>query len=144
MKRRLVINEKMETKKKNILIVDDDPNVLDLLKSGLEIMGYNVTACESAAEFERTLKSFRPDLILMDVSMPGEDGISLCRNIKTAKETADIPVIMLTAFSDERTFHDAMLFGANGFLSKPFDMPEVKKKIEELVSKTNVKKENVK
>ena len=129
---------------KNILVVDDDSNLLYLLKSGLEVMGYSVTACGNAAEANKALQGFRPDVILMDVSMPGEDGISLCRNLKLSKDTADIPVIMLTAFTDEKTFHDAMLFGANGFLTKPFDMAEVDKKISECVAKINTKKENQK
>ena len=134
----------MDIKKQKILIVDDDINVLDLFKSGFEVMGYSVTACESGAQAREMLKNFKPDVILMDVSMPGGDGISLCRNLKLSPETAEIPIIMLTAFSDEKTFHDAMLFGANDFITKPFDISEVKKKIEECLARANTKKENQK
>jgi len=134
----------MESKKKNVLIVDDDTNILDLLKSGLEVLGYAVLTSESAAGSESILKNIKPDVILLDVNMPGEDGITLCRNLKLSKSTANIPIIMLTAFNDEKTFHDAMLFGANGFLTKPFEMTDVKQKIEECISKVNTKKENKK
>jgi len=134
----------MENNKKKVLVFDDDANILELLKSGLEVLGYSVAAFESARTAEKILDGFKPDVILMDVSMPDGDGISLCRNLKLSPDTADIPVIMLTAFTDDKTFHDAMLFGANGFLTKPFDILEVKKKIEECIAKANLKKENKK
>jgi len=134
----------MENIRHKVLVIDDDANILDLLKSGLEVMGYNAATCEDVHSFEKLMASFRPDIILMDVNMPGGDGISLCRNLKLSKDTADIPVIMLTAFSDDRTFHDAMLFGANGFITKPFELSDIKKKIEECLGKANLKKENLK
>jgi DNA-binding response OmpR family regulator len=134
----------MDTKKQKILVVDDDVNVLDLLNSGLEVMGYSVTTCESAAAAEKVLEKYKPDIILMDVNMPIRDGISLCRNLKMSRATSEIPIIMLTAFSDKETFHDAMLFGADGFLAKPFEMVEVKKKIEEYITKQNIEKEEKK
>jgi CheY-like chemotaxis protein len=90
------------------------------------------------------IKSSRPDVILMDVSMPGEDGISFCRNLKTSQDTASIPVLILTAFSDGNTFNDAMLFGASGFIAKPFELNEVTKKIESCIAKATIKKEHKK
>lgn len=131
----------MDTSKKRVLVVDDDENVLDLLKTGLEVMGFQVYCTENARTSRDAMKTFRPDVILMDASLPMEDGISFCRSLKHSPDTADIPVLILTAYSDEQTFNDAMLFGASDFLSKPFDIAQVSKKIEECMSKANIKKE---
>ena len=134
----------METSKRKVLVVDDDENVLDLLKTGLEIMGCEVNCAENARVTRDVIKNFHPDIILMDASMPGEDGISFCRSLKHSTDTADIPVLILTAYSDAKTFNDAMLFGASDFLSKPFDIAQVNKKIEECILKANLKKEHQK
>ena len=134
----------MDIIKQKALVVDDDINVLELLKSSLEMMNFSVITCENVSSAVNALKSFRPDIILLDVSMPDGDGISFCRNLKLSNDTAGIPILMLTAFTDDNTFHDAMLFGANGFLTKPFDMEELKKRIEECIIRVNVKKENQK
>lgn len=123
-----------------VLAVDDDQTILETLKHGLEILDYTVDTAENEADVWMYLKKSRPDIILMDVSMPGLDGISLCRNIRVAPGMNDIPIIMLTAFSDEKTFHDAMLFGATDFLMKPFEIMEVQKKITDCLSKTSSKK----
>ncbi|MFH1368564.1 MAG: response regulator [Elusimicrobiota bacterium] len=126
--------------KTRVLAVDDDQTVLDIIKQGLETLDYEVDTAESEADVWISLHRTRPDIILMDVSMPGLDGISLCKNIRTSPGMSDIPIIMLTAFSDEKTFHDAMLFGATDFLMKPFEISEVQKKIEDCLSKTSSQK----
>ena len=130
----------MDTLKRRVLVVDDDENVLDLLKTGLEVMGFQVDCAENTGSTRDKLKNYQPDIILMDASMPGEDGISFCRSLKHSPDTADIPVLILTAYSDPKTFNDAMLFGASDFLTKPFDIAQVNKKIEECISKAKVKK----
>lgn len=130
--------------KKRVLVADDDTNILDLLRTGLEISGYMVDCADNAKKTMELIKFSRPDVILMDVSMPGEDGISFCRNLKNSEDTASIPVLILTAFSDGNTFNDAMLFGASGFIAKPFELSEVTKKIENCIAKANTKKEHKK
>ncbi len=126
--------------KKRVLAVDDDQSVLETLKTGLEILDYTVDTAENEDEMWAALQQARPDAILMDVSMPGTDGISLCRTLKNTPGMNDIPVIMLTAYSDEKTFHDAMLFGAADFLMKPFEVSEVHKKIEDAIMKASLEK----
>ena len=122
--------------KKRVLAIDDDESVLETVKTGLEIFDYIVDTAENEAELWKAIGLARPDAILMDVSMPGIDGISLCRKLKSSPGMNDIPVIMLTAYSDEKTFHDAVLFGAADFLMKPFEISEVKKKVEEAIVKS--------
>jgi len=121
----------------HVLVVDDDNTIAEMLKTGLEIIGYSVTVAMSETEIWDSLKQKLPDVILMDVGMPGIDGISLCRTLRFSKDYADVPIV--TAFSDNRTFHDAMFFGASGFLTKPFDMGDVQKKIEEVLEKNTVR-----
>jgi two-component system alkaline phosphatase synthesis response regulator PhoP len=130
----------MEPRK--VLAVDDDDTVLELEKNGLEAIGYTVRTATSGAELFDALKQFTPDVILMDANMPDADGISLCRTLRCSDATKDIPVIIVTAFSDERTFHDAMLFGAADFILKPFEIAEVHAKIGNVLSKLEAKRNN--
>jgi CheY-like chemotaxis protein len=127
--------------KKKVLVVDDDSSIVEILKSGLEALGYSVLTAENEQGVRSVLEHSTPDAIIMDVSMPGTDGISLCREIRCSPDKGDIPVLMLTAFSDEKTFHDAMLFGASGFLTKPFDICEVRNTIEDAIAKAKAKRE---
>lgn len=127
--------------KKKILIVDDDKIILELLQDSFEMMGYSVETVENANNLQTSLKNSIPDLILMDVSMPEKDGISLCRDIRFSSLTKDIPIIMITAYNDEKTYHDAMLFGAADFITKPFDIKEVQNKIEKCILKADAKKQ---
>jgi len=113
-------------------VVDDDPAICDLLKSALETEGYIVDVCENDADVDISLAKFRPDAILMDASMPGLDGISLCRHIKQSPATSSIPVIIVSAFDDDKTRHDASLFGADDFVAKPFDVKNLLEKIKKL------------
>jgi DNA-binding response OmpR family regulator len=115
-----------------VMVVDDDPAICDLLKSALETEGYIVDVCENDADVDISLAKFRPDAILMDASMPGLDGISLCRHIKQSPATSSIPVIIVSAFDDDKTRHDASLFGADDFVAKPFDVKNLLEKIKKL------------
>lgn len=126
--------------KKRILVVDDDPAIVALLKGGLEHEGYEVSTASSDAEARNSLKKSNPDLILLDVNMPGMDGISLCRGIRNSDDLWNVPIIIITAYSDNKTFHDAMLFGATDFVTKPFDFESVKEKVRNLVSFDGKKK----
>lgn len=117
-------------------MVDDDPAVCDLLKSALETEGYVVDVCENDADVDIALSRFRPDAILMDASMPGLDGISLCRHIKQSPATSSIPVIIVSAFDDDKTRHDAALFGADDFVAKPFDVKNLLDKIRKLAGES--------
>jgi DNA-binding response OmpR family regulator len=106
-----------------------------MVKTGLEMSDYLVDIATNEQSIWSYLEKTKPDVILMDVGMPGIDGISLCRKIRFSPGMENLPIIMVTAFSDERTFHDAMLFGADDFLSKPFEIEEIKRKIENIIAK---------
>ena len=126
--------------KAKVLIVDDDVATLEVFRGGLCGAGYSVETAENDLEMRKILERLRPDIILMDISMPGLDGISLCREIRRSPGTLDIPILMLSAFTDEKTVHDAMLFGASGFLSKPCDISQLASYIDELIKKNKSKR----
>jgi CheY-like chemotaxis protein len=98
-------------------------------------VGYLVDCASTKTELLESIHREKPAAILMDVGMPGEDGISICRDLRHAEETRDIPVIIVTAFDDEITRNDAFLFGANEFVTKPFTIPEIQKIIEKCTIK---------
>lgn len=104
-----------------ILIVDDNPVNLKLARNVLEIEGHQVDAAISAEDALVYLGETCPDLILMDIALPGMDGLTLTRQLKKDPRWRHIPVIALTAFamlSDERQARDA---GCDGYITKPID-----------------------
>jgi len=118
----------------NILVIDDDKLLLNSLKKSLELIGHNVTMNESGKEAFITLKSFTPDLILLDIKLGDMNGIDVLKGIKS--QYADIPVIMITAFTDIPTVVSAMKAGAIDYIGKPLDLDQLEivlEKIEKLI-----------
>jgi len=106
----------------HLLIVDDDERIRDLLKKYLLRNGFLVTAARDAAHARRVLAGLDFDLIVMDVMMPGEDGISLTRSLR---ETHDTPVLLLTAKGDTEHRIAGLEAGADDYLAKPFEPREL-------------------
>lgn len=106
----------------HLLIVDDHRDIRDLLKRFLTQHGYRVSIAGEGKEMKKILKTASIDLIVLDVMMPGEDGLTLCRNLRT---TSNIPIIMLTAMGDEMDKIIGLEMGADDYLSKPFNPREL-------------------
>jgi len=104
-----------------ILLVEDNPTNQLLTSSVLEREGYQVELAESAVQAMEVLAAQTPDLILMDVQLPGLDGLSLTRTLKAAPETARIPIVALTAHAMIGDREQAMSAGCAGYISKPID-----------------------
>lgn len=104
-----------------ILVVEDNPTNQLLTSSVLEREGYQVEVAESSVEALERLAAHTPDLILMDVHLPGLDGLSLTRALKSAPETAGIPVVALTAHAMAGDREQALAAGCAGYISKPID-----------------------
>lgn len=116
-------NESVVSKKKHLLLVDDDRVVLSTLCEGLEKAGYGVTRAESAEEAEEHLaSSVRPDLAIVDVRMPGRGGLYLAQRLR---ELDHIPFIMLSAFGDPQIVAQATQYGALSYAVKPLDLPQL-------------------
>jgi len=106
----------------HILVVDDDSEIRDLLSRFLGNHGYRVTAVPDGKQMYRALEDWRIDLIVMDLMLPGEDGLSLCRNLRAKSQ---IPIIMLTMIGEETDRIIGLEMGADDYLPKPFSPREL-------------------
>jgi two-component system phosphate regulon response regulator PhoB len=106
--------------KDKILIVEDDDDILQLLKYNLGKEGYRVTGVISGEEAVKTAKLYPPDLILLDLMLPGVDGLEVCRLLYRDPRTKDIPIIMLTAKGEEADIVTGLELGADDYITKPF------------------------
>jgi CheY-like chemotaxis protein len=104
-----------------ILVVEDNEANQLLVRAVLELEGFSVDIAGSAPEAVERLQASTPDLILMDIQLPGQDGLSLTRQLKDDPNTADIPVVALTAHAMRGDREEAMTAGCVGYISKPID-----------------------
>ena len=114
--------------KMKIIVVDDDARLRDLLNRYLTEQGYAVRAVHDAAEMNRQLGRERYDLMILDLMLPGEDGLSICRRLRGAGET--MPIIMLTAKGDDVDRIVGLEVGADDYLPKPFNPRELVARIQ--------------
>ena len=106
----------------HILVVDDDREIRDLLARFLSRHGFRVTGARDGREMRRALGSWSIDLVILDLMLPGEDGLSLCRELRTRSQ---IPVIMLTMMGEETDRIIGLEMGADDYLAKPFNPREL-------------------
>ena len=106
----------------NILVVDDEPQIRRVLRSTLSFRGYTITEATSGEEALQLVPKLKPDLILLDVSLPGMTGVETCREIRRA---SDAPIIMLTVRNAERDKVVALDAGADDYVTKPFGIEEL-------------------
>ncbi|MBP2311367.1 response regulator [Azospirillum soli] len=109
----------------HLLVVDDDREIRSLVAQFLTRHGYRVTGVKDGAEMMRALETARVDLIVLDLMLPGEDGLSLCRRLRATPDTAQTPVIMLTAMGEETDRIVGLEMGADDYLAKPFSPREL-------------------
>jgi len=106
--------------KERILVVEDDEDILQLLKYNLAKEGYGVASVTSGEEALKALKSEAPDLVLLDLMLPGVDGLEVSRMLKRDARTSQIPIIMLTAKGEEADIVTGLELGADDYITKPF------------------------
>ena len=121
----------MDTK---LLIVDDDPNICDMLKLYFENEGYKIKTAYDGVEGLNTFKIYNPDLVLLDIMMPKKDGWQVCREIR---EISPNPVIMITAKGEVFDKVLGLELGADDFIVKPFDMKELSARIKAVLRRFN-------
>jgi two-component system, OmpR family, alkaline phosphatase synthesis response regulator PhoP len=119
--------------KRKILLIDDSEITLALEKSVLESRGYDVRATSTLMEFEKTLQSWKPHLILTDIHMPEATGADICRTLKNEYGTQDIPIVLFSSLPDEELSRLAEQVGADGYLSKANGLDAMGEKVDELV-----------
>jgi len=123
----------MESQKQNILVVDDDHGIRDLLGKFLVQHGYEAILAKNGQEMRLALERQPIDLIVLDIMMPGEDGMTLCRELRT---NSTIPVIMLTAISEDIERILALELGADDYLSKPFNPRELLARVKAILRRS--------
>ena len=122
--------------KKLILVVDDNQDLIYSVKEGLTSLSrnYEVIGAESGKGCLELLKKRRPDLILLDIMMPGMDGWDVCAKIKSNKKTETIPIVFLTAKTDPISKSMGRL-ASEDYIEKPFDIKDLRKRIEIVINK---------
>jgi two-component system phosphate regulon response regulator PhoB len=106
--------------RRTVLVVEDEEQILEMLRYGLERFGFSVNCVGSGEEALAAATQSRPDLVLLDLMLPGMDGLEVCRRLKRGQETADIPIVMLTARDSEADIVAGLEIGADDYLTKPF------------------------
>ena len=123
-----------------IFCVEDDSNIRELVVYTLETTGFQARGSEEGKSFLEALALETPDLILMDIMLPGEDGISLLKRLKNSSKTRDIPVIMVTAKGAEYDKVKGLDLGADDYVTKPFGMMELVSRIKAVLRRSGAAK----
>ena len=116
-----------------ILAVDDEAHILELLSFNLEASGYRVLTAATGEDALVVCAHERPAMVLLDIMLPGIDGMEVCRRLKSAPTTADIPIIMLTAKGDEVDKILGLELGADDYITKPFSVRELIARVKALL-----------
>lgn len=124
---------------KVIAIVDDEKDILNLVSHHLKREGYKVKEFKNGKEFLLFLESVTPDLALLDIMLPGIDGLELCRFLKGKASTSSIPVIMLTAKGTEADVVVGLELGADDYVVKPFSPRELAARVKTILRRSNSK-----
>jgi DNA-binding NarL/FixJ family response regulator len=118
----------------HLLVVDDDDRIRSLLKRYLSGLGYSVTEASDAASARKLMDALTFDLVILDVMMPGEDGVSLTRSVRGERDT---PIILLTALGDPSHRIEGLTAGADDYLGKPFEPEELVAQVESSLRQAN-------
>ena len=130
----------MKQEQYKILVVDDEKDILELLKYNLEKEGYQVkTSKDGVAAIEKA-DTFKPDIILLDIMMPGQDGVETCRQLRLNPKLSDTHIIFLTARSEEYSEVAAFEVGADDYITKPIKPRALLSRIKALYKKAKSKK----
>ena len=108
--------------KRKVLIVDDEPDIVEFVQYNLRKEMYETIAAGDGLKALHLARNQRPDLVLLDLMLPGIDGLEVCRRLKAERDTAGIPIIMLTAKGDEADIVAGLEIGADDYVPKPFSM----------------------
>jgi DNA-binding response OmpR family regulator len=119
-----------------ILIADDDPDIRDLVAFKLEQAGFDVTAVDNGLAALSSAVEAPPDLVVLDVMMPGMSGIDVCRQLRVEPATAHLPIILLTARAQEGDVEVGFGAGADDYVVKPFSPRELVSRVEAVLART--------
>lgn len=128
----------MEIEEKHILVVDDDAGIRDLLAQFLQKHGFTVFVADGGESMWPIVKQHHIDLIILDVMMPGKDGVTLCREIR---QDSQVPIIMLTAVSEDIDRIIGLEMGADDYISKPFNPRELLARMKAILRRSSTERD---
>jgi DNA-binding response OmpR family regulator len=120
---------------RKILVVDDEPFLLELISTRLQIAGYNVAQAKDGTRALTALRDFIPDAMVLDINMPGLDGFGVLEQMRAVPRWAQIPTMVLTARNRSEDVQRAMSLGARDYLTKPFDDQQLLLRVARLLRK---------
>ncbi|MBU5487728.1 response regulator transcription factor [Clostridium sp. MSJ-8] len=129
---------------KKILIVDDEEHILELLDYNLKKEGYLTYTCNNGIKAMEVIGEVKPDLVLLDVMLPGMNGLEICKNIKRTPELDHISIIMITAKDEEIDKILGLELGADDYITKPFSVRELEARIKAVLRRFSERKEEKK
>lgn len=123
---------------KKILFIEDEPDQVKVIRTRLEANGYEVISANDGLSGLELAKKESPDLVLLDIIMPGIDGVEVCKRLRSDEQTKDLPVIAVTA-SGERTLEERCYeVGCNNVIRKPYDSTVLMESIEQIIKQSNM------
>ena len=125
------------TKPASILVVDDDPEIVTMLSARLGKRGYKVSTAEDGNRALELARRDRPDLVLLDVMMPGKSGWEVARALKHDPATQDVKIVMLSAIGEKTNEITAPIYGADAHIDKPFEFDKLERVIGQLLRPTS-------
>jgi DNA-binding response OmpR family regulator len=131
-----VIVEEEGLLNKSILIVDDEPMARNLLRLMLKETGFVILEAEDGYDALEKAKANRPTLMILDVMMPGLDGLAVCRSLRADSELSDLPIVMLSARTAQKSIQDGLDAGADKYLTKPVGFKQLIGTIQEVLGES--------
>lgn len=128
---------------KKILVVDDEEHILELIKFNLEKNGYGVITADNGKDAFLIAKEQQPDLMLLDLMLPGMDGLDVCKEVRKEASISNMPIIMITAKGEELDKILGLELGADDYITKPFSVRELIARVKAILRRTAVKYEEV-
>ena len=119
--------------RKKLLIADDNRAITEVLKLNFDLLGYEVQVASDGEEAEVRCRTFRPDVLILDVMMPKKNGYKVCRDLKNSPETAGIPIILLTAKNLKEDVYWGYDSGADAYITKPYDPRQLEILVDQLI-----------
>ncbi len=127
----------------HLTVIEDEPDILDILSYNLKREGFEVSTSMNGTEGLKLIQKTMPDLVLLDLMLPGMDGLDICRHIKDDSRTQHIPIIMVTAKGEESDVVLGLGIGADDYIAKPFSPKELIARVKAVLRRTEERKESL-
>lgn len=114
------------------MLIDDDNTIRATLQAALE-KRYSVVGLSTGEEVLELIESYDPHLLLLDINLPGSDGFEICKEVRSKAKLRNLPIIFMTVRKDDKSFLNSLDSGGNSFITKPFEIAELREKIARLL-----------